>query len=83
MAPKANNTITNIAKVKCDRCGYQSELEVTKANADEILINKIDAYSINLKGQKLEEYGNLKYYICSDCWNDLIEFFDLEEEGEE
>lgn len=83
MELKTNNTITNIAKVQCDRCGYQRELEISKANAENILINKIDAYSINLKGQKLKEYSSLKYYICDDCWNDLIDFFVLEEEVEE
>lgn len=83
MLPKANNTIINIAKVKCDRCGYQSELEISKANADKVLINKVDVYSINFKGQKLEEYSNLKNYICDDCWNDLIKFFDLKEEVED
>ena len=75
MTSKVNNTITKVAKIKCDRCGYQNELEISKANEDEILINEVDAYSINLKGQKLEEYSNLKYYICDDCWNDLIKFF--------
>ena len=83
MASKTNNTIINTAKIKCDRCGYQSELEVAKANENKVLINKVDAYSIDLKGQKLEEYSNLKYYICDDCWNDLIKFFDSKEEVEE
>ena len=83
MASKTNNTIINTAKIKWDRCGYQNELEISKANADEILINKVDAYSIDFKGQKLEEYSNLKYYMCNDCWNDLLEFFDSEGEVEE
>ena len=83
MTPKTNNTITNISKVQCDRCGHQSELEISKTNEGKILINRIDAYSVNLKGQKLDEYSNLRYHICDDCWNDLIEFFDSEEEEEE
>ena len=82
VALKTNNTITNISKVQCDRCGYQSELEISKTNEGKILINRIDAYSVNPKGQKLDEYSNLKYYICDNCWNDLLEFFDSEE-GEE
>lgn len=75
--------IERISRSKCCRCKSLKEVEMTIDNNDTPLINKISLNSLNYKGQIIEELVGGNYYICDDCWNDLIDFFKGEDKNEE
>lgn len=68
--------ITNVAKAKCDRCGYINEVEMLEGNIDTPLINVVCLDTLDYNGLLLEGLSGSNYYICNDCWNDLLDFFE-------
>lgn len=67
--------IERISRSKCCRCKSLKEVEMTIDNNDTPLTNKISLNTLNYKGQIIEELSGENYYICDDCWNDLLDFF--------
>lgn len=65
-----------ISEAKCCRCGYVNKVENIAKNKDTPLINEITLSSLNADGVLIPEFEGDKYYICDDCWNDLLTFFD-------
>ena len=66
--------IKKVYESDCCRCGITCRV----ANNDTKipLINKITLSSLNIHGEVIPELEGGEYYICDDCWNDLLRFFD-------
>ena len=65
-----------IYRSQCERCGLVNEIEENGEDLDTPMINTVTLSSLNYKGEIIKELEGDKYYICDDCWNDLLNFFD-------
>ena len=67
--------IERISRSKCCRCKSLKEVKMIIGNNDTPIINEVILNTLNYKGQIIEDLVGEKYYICDDCWNDLLDFF--------